>query len=288
MIGPISKIYSTGGLLHDEPCSLISNEELQNIITQLESDIENNSWYNKRYAQTDIEVMPALVKQANNKYPEMNLSFIESARDLYEKIISMIENSVEHSRLIINAGDGRIHFSVIDYKKINGKTSLILFEPASFNGDGPAILAFRVARTIERIPFPDCYFSMAEMDIQRSSSECGIFSLALAKKLYTERNELLKIHEDNINGTLTDSDIILPHNRLDLYLPVTFYKHAQSKRRINEYLNTNPQAVRTIVNKKNETIFERLDKNKSFINEKELSISVHKKRITEYKKILKP
>ncbi|VFT03927.1 Virulence factor yopJ [Yersinia enterocolitica] len=72
------------------------------------------------------------------------------------------------------------------------------------------MLAIRAKTAIERYQLPDCHFSMVEMDIQRSSSECGIFSLALAKKLYTERDNLLKIHEDNIKGILSDGEILYP------------------------------------------------------------------------------
>ncbi|WP_458258920.1 YopJ family acetyltransferase, partial [Yersinia enterocolitica] len=46
-----------------------------------------------------------------------------------------------------------------------------------------------------------------------------------------------------IKGILSDSENPLPHNKLDPYLPVTFYKHTQGKKRLNEYLNTNPQGV---------------------------------------------
>lgn len=76
------------------------------------------------------------------------------------------------------------------------------------------------------------------------------FQSGTGKKLYTEKNSLLKIHEDNIKGTLGDSKIPLPHDKLDPYLPVTFYKHTQGKRRLNEYLNTNPQVIGTVINKK--------------------------------------
>ncbi|EJJ3932093.1 YopJ family type III secretion system effector serine/threonine acetyltransferase [Salmonella enterica] len=287
MIGPLSQINSLGGLSKNETSYLISNEELQNIIVQLETDIADGSWFHKNYSNMDVKIMPALVMQANNKFPEMNLNFVKSPQDLSIEIKNTIEHGVESSRFIVNMGEDGIHFSVIDYKNINGKTSLILFEPANFNSMGPAMLALRTKMAIERYQLPDCHFSMVEMDIQRSSSECGIFSLALAKKLYTERESLLKIHKDNIKGTLSDSEIPLPHDKLDPYLPVTFYKHTQSKSRLNEYLNTNSQGVDTVINKKNETILNRFDNNQTVIDGKNLSVSAHKKRITEYKTLLK-
>lgn len=287
MIEPASQTNRFYGLPENEPRSPFSNEELKNIIEQLEVDIADGTWIDKRYSSTDKKIMPTLVAQANNKYPEMNLNFVASPQDLSIAIKNTLEQGVEHSRFIINMGEDGTHFSVIDCRNINDKTSLILFEPANFKGMGPAMLALRTKMAIERYQLPDSHFSMVEMDIQRSSSECGIFSLSLAKKLHTEKEELSKIHEDNINGTLGGNDLPLPHDKLDPYLPVTFYKHTQGKGRLDEYLNVHPQATDTVVNKKNETILDRYSNNQSVIDGKELSVSVYKKRVTEYKTLLK-
>lgn len=282
MIEPALQIKSFDFLSKIESNSLISIEELKKIITQLENDISDGSWYHKDYSGMDVRIMPELVIQANNKYPEMNLKFVTSPQEFEEKI----DHCIGSSRFIINMGEGGVHFSVIDYKCISGKISLILFEPANFNSMGPAMLALRLKIAIQRSQLPDCYLSMVELDIQRSSSECGIFSLALAKKLYIERDIILKMHEDNIKGTLGGNEIPLPHDKLDLYLPVTFYKHTQSKSRLDKYLNTNPQGVDTTINKKHETILNRLGNNRTIINGKAFSVSVHKKRIAEYKNFL--
>ncbi|MFP1924235.1 YopJ/AvrA family T3SS effector serine/threonine acetyltransferase [Lonsdalea quercina] len=288
MIGSISSVNVFDNLSKEWGSASFSNEELKSIVINLENDIADGTWLRKNYAYTDIQVMPALITQAKTKYPGINLNFVTSPQDLPVEIKNAIEQGIESSRFIVNMGEGGIHFCVIDHKHINGKTSLILFEPTSFNGMGPAILALRTKMAIERDPLPDCHFSMVEMDIQRSSSECGVFSLALAKKLHIEKDKLLKLHTDNINGTLCDSRRHLPHDKLDAYLPVTFYKHTQGERRLNEYLNMNPQEMSTVVNKKNETILHRFNNNLAVTDGKELSISVHKKRITEYKALLKP
>lgn len=287
MLGPILKINSHSILSQNEGGSLVNDEELNKIITMLETDIMDGSWLHKKYSNMDMALMPALVMQANMKYPEMNLCFIKSPQELPAKLRSIIEHRMESSRFIINLGEDQIHFAVIDCKHVNEKTSLILLEPANFNSLGPSMLALRTKLAIEREGLPNCNFSMMEMDIQRSSSECGIFSLALAKKLYKEAVSMLEIHEKNMNGMLGDSNIPLPHDKLDPYLPVTFYKHTQGRRRLNEYLNANPQAVNTIVNKKNETIMSRFDMNLSTIDGKNISISAHNKRIIEYKTLLK-
>ncbi|EAO4349980.1 TPA: effector protein YopJ, partial [Salmonella enterica subsp. enterica serovar Heidelberg] len=52
-------------------------------------------------------------------------------------------------------------------------------------------------------------------------------------------------------------------------------------------VEANPAAGSSIVNKKNETLYERFDNNAVMLNDKKLSISAHKKRIAEYKSLLK-
>lgn len=88
---------------------------------------------------------------------------------------------IESARFIVNMGSLDIHISVVDFRVMDGKTSVILFEPAACSAFGPGLLALRTKAVIEREQLSDCYFAMVELDIQRSSSECGIFSLALAK-----------------------------------------------------------------------------------------------------------
>ncbi|MDH0354264.1 YopJ family acetyltransferase [Morganella sp. GD04133] len=86
MIRSISPINSPVSLSNEHACSFISDEKLKNIIIQLENDIADNSWYNNSYSMKDMEIMPALVIQANDKYPEMNLNFVESPQYLSEEI----------------------------------------------------------------------------------------------------------------------------------------------------------------------------------------------------------
>ncbi|WP_253377069.1 YopJ/AvrA family T3SS effector serine/threonine acetyltransferase [unidentified bacterial endosymbiont] len=287
MIGPTSKIIRPSHSPIKEESIPVSEEKLKNIINRLESDIADNTWFHKDYARMDLKMMPALIAQANHKHPDMNLHFLMSPFDLPEEIEKNIAQGIESARFIINMGYSRMHCCVLDYKKINDKTSLILFEPVNFILTSPALLAVRVETALQKHPIPDCHLSLAEMDIQRSSSECGIFSLALAKKLHTEQEYLSPLHEANINGMLGSKNQPLQYARIDPYLPARFYKHTQSQGRLNEYLNANPMQKSTIVNKKNETLLLRASNNQSEVNGKIISTSAHKKRIAEYKGLLK-
>ncbi|WP_156851440.1 YopJ/AvrA family T3SS effector serine/threonine acetyltransferase [Bartonella refiksaydamii] len=263
-----------------------NREELKDIITKLEQDIADGNWIKADYAKTDFKMMPVLVEQANRKYPEMKLKYAMTPQDFALSVKEAVENGVEASRYIVNTKERGIHFAVIDQRTIDDKTSLIFFEPTTLNNMNPAMLALRTQMAIESYQLPHCHFSMVEMDIQRSSSECGMFSLALAKKLHIESEKLTRMHKDNINGVLCKKDSALSSDKLDTYLPPSFYKHTQSKRRLKEYMQSNPEAGNEKVNKKGETLPERFDKSLVTTQEKTVSVSQHRKRVTEYKSIM--
>ncbi|WP_317992854.1 YopJ/AvrA family T3SS effector serine/threonine acetyltransferase [Bartonella gliris] len=264
------------------------DDALESIIAHLENDIATGEWINTLYGKVDLKMMPALVKQANEKYPQMELKFSATPEDIPKLIRNTIDNGIQSSRVIVNLGGNKIHFSVIDHKTVDKKTSLILFESVAFKHMEPAVLAMRAKIALEESQLPNYYFSMVEMDIQRSASECAIFSLALAKKLYTQSDKLGRLHKDNVDGILSKQDaLFVSPNQLDSYLPVTFYKHVQGVNRLNEYIKSNPRAKKEIVNKNGENIYKRFNKNSVVMDNKDVSVSSHKKRIREYKSLLR-
>ncbi|WP_074381080.1 YopJ/AvrA family T3SS effector serine/threonine acetyltransferase [Bartonella doshiae] len=264
------------------------DETLESIIARLENDITSGNWIDTFYGKIDLKMMPALVKQANKKYPQMKLKFSPTPEDIPTLIKNTIDDGIQSSRIIVNLEDDAIHFAVIDHKTVDNEISLILFESVAFKHMPPTMLAMRAKIALEESQLPNYHFSMVEMDIQRSASECGIFSVALAKKLYLESNKLRRLHKDNVNGILCKPDtLFVSSDELDHYLPVTFYKHVQSVNRLNEYIKSNPQAKKEIVNKKGENIHKRFNKNSVVIESKNVSVSPHKKRVSEYKALIR-
>lgn len=288
MLSPATRDRAVNPSPQQEESTAFNTEALTGIIERLESEIIDGSWVNASYEATDLEMMPLLAAQANKKYPALNLKFVMSTHELASSIKDARMEGAESARFIVNMGSEGIHISVVDFRAVAGKISVILFEPAGCGAFGPALLALRTKAAIEREQLSDCYFAMVELDIQRSASECGIFSLALAKKLYLESGHLAKIHEDNINERLCEDAPFLSYDQADRYLPASFYKHTQGIHRLNDYIKANPTAESRIVNKKNETLYTRFDNNAVMLNDKKLSVSAHKKRIAEYKALLKP
>lgn len=268
----------------------ISQEKLKNIIAGLERDLADGSWLKNSdspvYEDIDFELMPALVDQANHKHKELNLQFFTEPKDFASTMREAIAHGVKASRSIIGLNCGMVHFAVIDQRTIDGKTSLLLFESTQFDNMIAYMVATKTHVAIQACQLSDCHFAMAEMGIQRSASECGMFSLALAKKLHTDSEQLTRMHQDNISGVLCKPDEIIPHDKVDCYLPARFYKHIQGRRRLEKYIKSNPEAAKQTVNKKGDTLVKRFDKSLVETEGRSVSISAHRKRIREYKSLL--
>ncbi|WP_375608144.1 MULTISPECIES: YopJ/AvrA family T3SS effector serine/threonine acetyltransferase [unclassified Bartonella] len=262
-----------------------NSEELKDIITGLEDDLVTGRWINSYYEDTDIRLMPSLVEKANSKYPGMNLKLALTAEEFSHALKEIVESDAKSAQFIVNSGS-KIHFAVLDYQKVDEKISLIMLEPTTFQNIAACKLGIKINQTLECLQLPPYSFTMAEMDIQRSFSECGMFSLNLAKKLHLESEKLERLHKDNVKGVLCEPNASLSPEKLDTYLPTSFYKHAQGRRRLEQYIKSNPDAEHEKVNKKGETLTERFEKNLETADGKAVSVSQHKKRIHEYKSIM--
>ncbi len=281
----------TSLLEHPESATKAENipchyEKLKDIIVGLENDIANGAWIRTDYAEMDFEFMPVLIERANRKYLGLNLKLALTPHEFIRLVKKDIENGICASRFILSIKCGGIHFAVVDHRTIEEKTSLIFFEPTTLKSMQTEMLAIRTQATVKCYLLSDCFLSIAAMGIQHSFSECGTFSLALAKKLHTEANSLTKMHEDNVNGVLRELGTPLQSEQLDRYLPPTFYKHLQGRKRFRKYVKSNPEAEHKKVNKRGETLAERFEKNLVTVEGKAISVSAHRKRIREYKSLM--
>ncbi|WP_208436976.1 YopJ/AvrA family T3SS effector serine/threonine acetyltransferase [Bartonella taylorii] len=270
----------------EEGSVVFDHGKLESVISELESDLASDRWIDGDYAESDLEMMPSLIKQANLKYPEMKLNFVRAPEDFSLSLKETLDNGVQSSRYIVNTGMSIIHFAVIDHQTIDGKTSLILFDSTKFDNIGSIAVKLGIQESLQDCPLSDYHFSMVEMDIQRSFSECGIFSLFFAKKLHTESNKLMRMHQDNISGVLCKPNTPVPPEIVDQYLPPKFYKHTQGVRRLREYIKSNPGSENEKVNKKGETLPKRFEKTLVELAGNAVSVSAHRKRTREYKSLM--
>ena len=272
-----------------EPSSLLGKDiafrvsVLEACIARVEGALNDGSWSRRKdFTGVDLLLMPDLVQMANERKPGLGLVYLAAPDTLGE----LIERGVEKAggtRYIVNVGPAGIHFAVIDCRVLEGHTSVILFEPANMGRLGPLLMAQGTGQSVSARCSPaTCHFLHAEMDIQRSGSECGVFSLALAKKLHKEHDALTPLHQMNVSGGFSRSRYISPAE-IDRYLPPSFYKHAQGRGRIADYLTINPDAGQTLINKKQQTLLERFKGGVEEVDGKAISKSAHNKRLVELK-----
>ncbi|QUS55272.1 YopJ/AvrA family T3SS effector serine/threonine acetyltransferase [Pseudovibrio brasiliensis] len=207
-------------------------------------------------APTDKKFMNDLVGIANSKKEGLNAQFCSHPAEMAQSIKEMIANNQTSARFIVNMGGG-IHFAAFDFAMVDGKPSVIGVEPATMNSMGPAMLAIQTKSAFET-HCPDVKCVTIESDLQRSNGECGIFSLAIAKKMLKEGESFHVLHEKNLVGALPENNYgFVTAKDSDDLLPPLLMKHAQSEKRLDRYLAAHPEHTDLQVNKKGETLKER-------------------------------
>lgn len=287
--------------------SLVTHEDkVRKIIDDLEVDLEyvkssgDMTIFNKNkkdaYAVNDSDYMSYFVDKINNKYSEINLRYLEESSKIGNEIKKCTEEGITSARFICNLNKNNIHFAVVDYKQLDEKVSVILFEPTRISDSsqgrevlGGTWLAFAIQQSVKDSGISNSYTLNAEMNIQKSDSECGIFSLAIAKQLYLKRDALAMLHRDNTTNKFNLQPWeSLSQDKLDQYLPPSFYKHTQGTTRLSRYLKNYSQSDNMVVNKKNQTLMTKFE-NHAALNlkdNKQISYSILEKRISKYKSLV--
>lgn len=261
--------------------------DLGRYIRDVEKSLDSGAWTTSSFAKLDKEFIPGLIASANTSKPGLNLTYASDARDLSDKILEIFHKGSESGRYIVNMGCDGIHFAVFDYRLVEGRPSVLMFEPANFNSTGPMFLAFRAKSALDQLSSHNICFSMMEMDIQRSGSECAIFSLALAKKLFKEHQAVSELHQMNASGAIPSSNGFFSSSvESDQLIPPSFYKHTQGRGRLEKYVTARPGREAQEINKKGETLLERQKQHLENIGGKELVNSIHQKRLEELKQLM--
>ncbi|SUX55949.1 YopJ family acetyltransferase [Chromobacterium vaccinii] len=260
-------------------------KQLSKLIAQVENSLNGEGWLTEKFAALDRKFMPDLVRVANETKPGVNLSYRDSPQDIGSFIKSEMDRGALSGRVILNRGAG-IHFAVLDYKVVDGKPSVLFFEPANLKNLGPMFLLASTEVNLKGLE--GACFSAFEMDIQRSDAECGMFSLSLAKKLHKESVIVDGLHASNIAGQLEpENGSYLSGPEVDKLMPPSFYKHTQGRTRLKQYLNINENGGE-LVNKKGQTLLER---QQQYVEEtsggRNVIKSMHEKRLIELERLRK-
>ncbi|ENM5899483.1 YopJ family type III secretion system effector serine/threonine acetyltransferase [Vibrio mimicus] len=241
-------------------------------------------------AANDITLMDDFIAIANQKKEGLNAHFFCSPLEMVNYIKKLTASENTSARFVVNMGSGDIHSIAVDCAIKNGKCSLIGIEPVTMNSLGASMLAIRMQSVCKR-ELPETSLVIMETDMQRSQGECLMFSLFLVKKMHKECEQFQCLHEKNINRELPlTQGLIVSVKDADSLLPPSLMKHTQSPNRLQKYLETRPEVMAFMINKKGETLKTRQQRHITTIElgEKTVSYSnsIEQKRIKEAKDLL--
>ena len=264
----------------------LNKAELEEYLAVIQDNLKNGTQIKPRFAApTDKKFMSALVELANEKKPGLNAKFCSGPEEMAETVTDLIQNKVSSARFVVNMGENEFHFAAYDFAMVDGGPSVISVEPTTLDTMASGLLAVRAADAFQT-QCPEVAICFIESDLQRSNGECGIFSLALVKKMHKEAEHFKHLHEQNVNSTLPKDDIgAVSVADADKLLPPSLMKHAQSEKRLAQYVKANPKASEAKINSKGETLQERQARHVVDIKKRgknlRYSNSIERKRETE-------
>ncbi|WP_416776155.1 YopJ family acetyltransferase [Xenorhabdus budapestensis] len=214
-----------------------------------------------------------MVDRINKENKGVNIKVVNDVSQFPVYIENMIDNKENSARFIVFVND-RVFFL----------SHAVVFDCYHFKNRGISILGIEsgnsrlsdfpleMAKRCEKLNFNNVHNKVSLHILstrqQNSGTECMIYSLALAKMLFKEREKLLSLHEKNLNDDFEVEETIksvVKQSDTDKYLLPSLMKHCQSTRRVNEYLSTeldrgifgNLNKNTYVVNKLNETLLRR-------------------------------
>lgn len=233
---------------------------------KVEKHLKKGTFSEKDYSPMDLTHMPRMVRLANWEDPDLNLHYKSNPQDAIDAIFALAANPTSagsDARFIVvdqnqdrnqnkkiihyhdrKQGEKTIHFAAIDCRWIQnaGKKilSIIVFDSCSYSN--PSSLSMRqelataFMTNMHKNPAALGKFAYAviSMNIQQSRSESGIFSLSIARTLKQDEEELTKLHQRNVLGSLTiiKGTNVVTQEQADSLLPDNLYQHAASKERL--------------------------------------------------------
>lgn len=207
-----------------------------------------------------MHVVP-LVALANAETPDLNAHTVDSEAGIegddkwpgfLATVEQMMKEGTQSARFLVTLVCPN-HIAAADYRLVGDRASIIVVEPAKTEYWSPSMLYFSLYRQFSDHPKID--FALLEADIQKSPAGCTMFSYSLMKKMFKEHDYFQTLHERNVAGDLpVNQENLVEVRNVDALLPPSFMKYAQSRSRIERYLEARPDMAEQPVNKRGETL----------------------------------
>lgn len=202
------------------------------------------------------------------------------------------DGSVRDGRAIFKLKESSEHIVSADVRTVDSRVSILILEPVDH--DSTRKLLEECLNDMARLLPADTMVSVLMHNSQKNKVDCPIFALHGASKMLEERQFFDALHAENVSAESPGENSVLsqqeqapvgPYRIIDAHtiLPTAFYKHAQSRTAVKHAFKDRPSALQEPVNKKEETLLKRLEKNSDYrlsvdFNRK-VSTSMENKRI---------
>ena len=215
----------------------------------------------------DAAMMPTLVAAENARRPGLQLTLIDDHAQLKAWLRADVEEGARRRALFCVPGFEN-HFVVADVRRKDGRTSVLVPDSLGAGGDVVQKYEGSVLTALRRLLPARATLSMLALGAQQSDMGCRIFSLSFASKLAADKDEIDRLHDQNLPGAALQIGNFPAVNRggsrqARLFegvslMPQPFMKHAQSSTAIQEWQAEHPSIAPDVpVNAKGQTLLSR-------------------------------
>jgi hypothetical protein len=229
--------------------------------------LKNNWSPDKMDKAFEAAMMPTLVAAENARNPKLQLTLPDDHAQLKAWFRADGDEGARR-RALFSLPGFEDHFVVADARRKDGRTSVLVADSLDPNADVVQTYEASVLTALRRLLPARVTLSMLALGTQQSHMGCRIFSLSFASKLAGDKDEIEKLHDQNVPGAALQIGTFPARNRggtrqARLFegvslIPQPFMKHAQSSTAIKQWQTEHPSIAPDVpVNAKGQTLLSR-------------------------------
>ena len=217
----------------------------------------------------DAAMMPTLVAAENARHPDLQLRLLDDHAELKAWFRADGDEGARR-RALFSLPGFEDHFVVADARRKDGRTSVLVADSLDPNADVTQTYEASVLTALRHLLPARATLSMLALGTQQSDMGCRIFSLSFASKLAGDKDEIEKLHDQNLPGAALKIGTFPARNRAGTrqarlfegasLIPQPFMKHAQSSTAIKQWQTEHPSIAPDVpVNAKGQTLLARYE-----------------------------
>ncbi len=224
----------------------------------------------------DSAMFPLLLAAEKRRSPDLNLNFLEHGLgDWLSKGNPSKSRPRERLMFVVPGFSAHLVAADVMRDKKSGNISVLIVEPLGFKGKTKNIYEKEALPNLHKLvghPYLKGKVTLAvlALDTMKSDIGCQIFGLSATSKMAKESRLFEKLHEQNMSGQIKtskggDATVLASRDRVKIVdgkgvLPISLFKHSQSKTTLQEFLIENPSAYgNALVNKSGQSLMERYE-----------------------------